>query len=169
MKPATAPRRPSKLLSIAADHSSVHPLNDLPLLVKPGDVWVVNDAATFPASLHGRTETGAEIELRLFPHPPSSTRPWSAVLFGAGNWRTKTEDRLAPPSLRMGERIYFENDSVSIRGISVLSPRLLEINFERSEFETWQFIYRIGKPIQYSGLGNAIGGISAHVESSARS
>ncbi|HWM85965.1 MAG TPA: S-adenosylmethionine:tRNA ribosyltransferase-isomerase, partial [Kofleriaceae bacterium] len=38
---------------------------DLPALLFPGDLVVLNDAATLPASLPGRAPSGAEIEIRL--------------------------------------------------------------------------------------------------------
>ena len=37
---------------------------NLPELVREGDVWVLNDAATLPASLAGRA-AGRDVELRL--------------------------------------------------------------------------------------------------------
>src|SRR4029453_1822481 len=75
----------------------------LPELLRAGDLLVVNDAATLPGSLQGRTEQGAPIELRLLAREPEGT--WTAVLFGAGDWRMRTEDRPAPPVLPVGSRL----------------------------------------------------------------
>ncbi|HEY1417139.1 MAG TPA: S-adenosylmethionine:tRNA ribosyltransferase-isomerase, partial [Myxococcaceae bacterium] len=55
----------------------------LPELLRPGDLLVVNDAATLPASLGG-TVRGEQIELRLAGEEPDGT--WRAVAFGAGDW-----------------------------------------------------------------------------------
>jgi hypothetical protein len=66
-------------------------------LFRPGDLVVANDAATLPASLHGvHRSTGEPIEARLagwlsFRDPLR----FLAVVFGAGDYRTRTEDRLA--------------------------------------------------------------------------
>ena len=61
---------------------------------------VVNDAATLPASLPGRTADGAPFELRL--SAPLDGLRLVGVLFGGGDWRTRTEDRPAPPGLAPG-------------------------------------------------------------------
>src|SRR5258705_12069237 len=70
---------------------------DLPRLLRAGDLLVGNDAATLPASLHGRHErTGAEIEVRLAGWrslTTESVRGFTAVVFCAGDHRTRTQDR----------------------------------------------------------------------------
>src|SRR5690242_10658088 len=70
-------------------------IGDLRRLVHAGDLLVVNDAATLPASLHGRTRGGEPVEVRLAGADVGGT--FRAVLFGAGDWRTRTEDRPPPP------------------------------------------------------------------------
>ena len=67
----------------------------------PGDVVVVNDAATLPASFAGRTADGQELEVRLAGANEDGT--WTAVLLGRGDWRQRTEDRPAPPALAVGD------------------------------------------------------------------
>lgn len=120
----------------------------LPSLLRAGDVLVVNDAATLPASLHGRTEEGAEVELRLLAREAGDT--WTAVLFGAGDWRTRTEDRPAPPSLKPGARLRL--GTLEARVVEVLppSPRLLRVAFEASGAALWAGLYRAGRPVQYA-------------------
>src|SRR2546430_14918220 len=68
---------------------------DLPSLLQPGDLLVVNDAATLPGSLQALTP--AAVEVRLLGQRPGGS--FNAVLFGAGDWRTPTEHRPAPPEL----------------------------------------------------------------------
>jgi len=76
-----------------------------------GDLVVANDAATLPASLQGvHVSTGKSIEVRLAGR--ASLRPeemscFSAVVFGAGDFHTRTEDRLPPPQLAAGDEIFF--------------------------------------------------------------
>ena len=86
----------------------------LPELLAPGDLLVVNDAATLPASLHGTDENGRPVEVRLIAarggwraeagssSPRLSPLRFAAVLFGAGDWHTRTEDRPRPPDARRG-------------------------------------------------------------------
>ncbi|HEX8132971.1 MAG TPA: S-adenosylmethionine:tRNA ribosyltransferase-isomerase, partial [Actinomycetes bacterium] len=42
-----------------------HRFDELPRLLRPGDLVVVNDSRTLPASLLGRTASGAALEVRL--------------------------------------------------------------------------------------------------------
>jgi S-adenosylmethionine:tRNA ribosyltransferase-isomerase len=42
-----------------------HRFDELPRLLRPGDLVVVNDSRTLPASLLGRTASGAALEIRL--------------------------------------------------------------------------------------------------------
>jgi S-adenosylmethionine:tRNA ribosyltransferase-isomerase len=113
---------------------------DLPLLLEPGDLLVVNDAATLPASLFGSTERGEPIEVRLCGHGDAPAR-FRAVLFGAGDWRTRTEDRAAPPPLEVGARLDFaaqriepvEGASNEARALDGRKPRRAGRSAERSE------------------------------------
>ena len=56
---------------------------DLASLVGPGDLLVVNDAATLPASLRGAAPSGSPVEVRLLSERTDGL--WSAVLFGEGD------------------------------------------------------------------------------------
>src|SRR4030095_17037666 len=68
-----------------------------------GDLVVANDAATLPASLQGvHVGTGDSIEVRLAARPslhPDDMNRFSAVVFGAGDFHIRTEDRESPPKL----------------------------------------------------------------------
>jgi len=125
---------------------------DLPLLLSPGDVLVVNDAATVPASLFGRTKDGAPIEVRLCAHGERAR--FRAVLFGEGDWRTKTEDRPAPPPVAVGERIFFDGLTATVRAISPASVRLVDLELDLAGAALWSRLYAIGRPVQYSYLGD---------------
>ena len=78
-------------------HARVNFLN----FVRAGDVVIANDAATLPASLAGvHARTGSVIEVRLAGRPslePEDVTHFTAVLFGAGDFRTPTEYRPLPP------------------------------------------------------------------------
>ena len=76
-------------------------------LAAAGRSGVANDAATLPASLAGmHVPTGAAIEVRLagaaLARRRRSPPAFGAVVFGAGDFRTRTEDRPPPPPLAAG-------------------------------------------------------------------
>ena len=122
----------------------------LPQILQKGDVVVVNDAATLPGALEGHIQK-RPIEVRLVGPRPSGT--WSAVLFGNGSWRQRTEDRLPPPRVAVGDRIVVPPAlNARVARVSTMSPRLVELDFDCSGATLWTAIYRSGKPIQYSHL-----------------
>ncbi|MFO1519547.1 MAG: S-adenosylmethionine:tRNA ribosyltransferase-isomerase [bacterium] len=156
LQAATRPREEkSKACLILADRKTLAlreiPLGRLPDLLKPHDLLVLNDAATMPASLFGKTGEGAKVELRLLSE--SEEGRWRAVAFGPGDWRQRTEDRVPPPILHPGDSLQF---SPSLRGrvkeISPLSSRLLKIEFDPSGADLWREFYAQGRPVQYSYL-----------------
>lgn len=159
MKPATSPRArasEARLLVIdpARSRLSDARAESLGRLLEPEDLLVVNDAATLPASLAGRTSEGEVIEARLAGPPDGNL--WVAVLFGAGDWRDRTEDRLPPPEVMPGERLVFDDRTSGLAArvvaVSSLSPRLVTLRFEREGAALWDALYRVGRPVQYSYL-----------------
>jgi S-adenosylmethionine:tRNA ribosyltransferase-isomerase len=154
--PATWPRpepREERLLLIdpAAGTWRDARLGDLPAELRAGDLLVVNDAATLPASLRGRGPAGEDMELRLAGL--AGEGEWWAVLFGAGDWRMRTEDRPAPPRLAPGDRIAIGPGlTAEIRRVDAASPRLVALVFDREGAPLWAALYRHGRPVQYSHL-----------------
>jgi S-adenosylmethionine:tRNA ribosyltransferase-isomerase len=139
-------------------------LAELATLLRPGDLVVLNDAATLPASLVGWSAKGP-LELRLAGPPGGEgSDPWPAVLFGAGSWRERTEDRRPPPRLDPGDRIELETKdsragrglAAEVVGVSPLSPRLVELRFDREGEELWSALFRVGRPVQYSYLSGPL-------------
>ena len=139
----------------------------LPELLAPGDLLVVNDAATLPASLRGTDENGRPVEVRLIAArggwradagAPSALR-FAAVLFGAGDWHTRTEDRPPPPELAEGARLRFGALSATVGRHAALSPRLVELRFDRDgdaldADALWAALYKQGRPVQYAHLAH---------------
>lgn len=152
MKPARRPATDAnnvKLLIAEAGALLDSAMTKLPEHLRPGDLLIVNDAATLPASLRGKDARGRSLEIRLASQ--LNDKAWLAVIFGAGDWRTPTEHRPEPPRIATGEVIAFASDfSASVLRESKLSGRLLEIEFNRTGQRLWQGIYQYGKPIQYS-------------------
>ena len=123
-------------------------IDALPELLHPGDLLVVNDAATLPASLRG-TVRAEPIELRLAGEEPDGT--WRAVAFGAGDWRTPTESRPPPPDLAAGDALDL-GPGLHARVVSrsEVSARLVGIRFDTPRDRFWSALYRHGQPVQYA-------------------
>ena len=120
---------------------------ELPELLKPGDVLVVNDAATLPASLPTRV-FGAGAEIRLLEDLGDGQ--WMAVLFGPGDWRTRTESRSAPPLVREGQSVVVAGLDATVIRVSPISPRLVQLEFHTGADAFWNAVYRHGRPVQYA-------------------
>ena len=125
----------------------------LPSRLRAGDLLVLNDAATLPASLRG-TSRGAPIEARLLEACADGS--FRALLFGAGSWRDRTEDRALPPILVEGDVLDF--DGLTARVVRVLpdSPRLCDLRFDARGAALWAALYRAGRPIQYAYLNRPL-------------
>jgi S-adenosylmethionine:tRNA ribosyltransferase-isomerase len=166
MTPATWPRaepETARLLRIDPGRNTLSDARvvDLPRLLRAGDLIVVNDAATLPASLGGRTSTGEPLEVRLVGSVPGGD--FTAVLFGAGDWRLRTEDRPPPPPLRERERLTFGPDLMAtLTSISPLSARLVRLRFDQDGEALWSALYRQGRPVQYSYIERPLA--LAHVQ-----
>lgn len=133
---------------------------ELALLLDPGDVVVVNDSATLPASIAARLDD-APVEMRLVARGGSDAE-WTALLFGAGDFRTRTEDRAPPPVVRAGDRLIVGVDFAAV----VLAVhddwrgRLVDLCFDAREDRDdraalWSQLYRYGRPIQYAHTSRA--------------
>jgi S-adenosylmethionine:tRNA ribosyltransferase-isomerase len=124
-------------------------VRELPRFLGTGDLVVVNDAATLPASLRATAPGGRPVELRLAAHLGGER--WRAVLFGEGDWRTRTEDRAPPPALSAGATLHVGEDLWAfVEDVSAASPRLLVLRFSLRGAALWAALYRLGRPVQYA-------------------
>jgi len=89
------PRDSARLLHVRPDGLVDHTVRDLPSLLRPGDVLVVNDTRVIPAQLAAR-RGGARIGITL--DRPRADGAWQAL---ARNARR----------LRLGDRLTFEGDA----------------------------------------------------------
>jgi len=124
----------------------------LPDFFAPGDLLIVNDAATVSSSLRGHDDAGNEIEARL--HAARGGAHFGAVLFGAGDWRERTEDRPPPPALPVGARLRFGALEAEVVAHAPTSSRLVELRFALDGDALWAALYRAGRPVQYSYLAH---------------
>jgi S-adenosylmethionine:tRNA ribosyltransferase-isomerase len=120
---------------------------------------VANDAATLPASLQGlHVPSGNPIEVRLAGW---GSRAWhdaarfSAVVFGASDYHTRTEYRPLPPPLAPGDRLVFGSLSATVTSI-LGHPRLISLWFEGSADAIWQGLAFHGRPIQYAHIATPL-------------
>jgi S-adenosylmethionine:tRNA ribosyltransferase-isomerase len=146
--------RDAKLLVVDARRRIGHaPRAAFVEFLRRGDLVVANDAATLPASLrgvHGRT--GAPIEVRLAGRPslkPEDVRRFSAVVFGEGDSRTRTEDRAAPPPLSSGDRLFLGPLRATVER-TLGHRRYVSLHFDGTPDEVWAGLARHGRPIQYA-------------------
>jgi S-adenosylmethionine:tRNA ribosyltransferase-isomerase len=140
----------AKLLVVRRGGSLEHwPRSALVDLLEPGDLLIANDAATLPASLTGvHVGRGRSIEVRLAGRrslEAADVRRFLAVVFGAGDFRTRTEDRPPPPELAPGDRIRLGPLHATIERLEN-HPRLALIRFDGTVEEIWAGLARHGKP-----------------------
>jgi len=173
--------RDARLLIVDASGRIRHSARDAFVgLLKPHDLVIANDAATLPASLHGRhAPSGAVVEVRLAGRPSlaleferASARPrqsgservaaeagrslltadvhrFVAVVFGAGDFRTRTEDRPLPPKLAPGDRLELGPLSATVESL-LDHPRLVSLRFDGAARDIWAGLATHGRPIQYA-------------------
>ena len=146
----------SRLLVVDEDGAvSHHARADFPNFVRESDIIVANDAATLPASLFGvHLPTGSPIELRLAARDSLSTERvtrFTAVVFGAGDFRTPTEHRPHPPLLRAGDALRLGPLRAVVFRV-LTHQRLIEVCFQHPAGEIWEGLSRYGRPIQYAHL-----------------
>lgn len=160
LTPASGPGHHRRLLTFP--DGELHPFEALPTLLAPGDLVVVNDAATLPASLAGHTQGGEPIEIRLSGRSGDS---WETIAFGPGDWRMDTDLRPAPPDLHVGDVLYFQNapqaphpdrahlcQELHALVVALPHPRRPVLKFLSDEDHFWRLLYAIGRPVQYRHL-----------------
>jgi S-adenosylmethionine:tRNA ribosyltransferase-isomerase len=144
----------AKLLVVDAHKQIAHARRDAFVeFLRAGDLVVANDAATLPASLCGaHAATNAPVEVRLAGRPsldPEDVCRFSAVVFGAGDFHTRTEERPAPPALAPGDRLILGPLRATVER-TLGHARLVSLHFDGRADEVWAGLARHGKPIQYA-------------------
>ena len=145
----------AKLLILDAYGHVSHAPRHLIDVLRPGDLVVANDAATLPASLQGEhLPSGRVIEVRLAGRRSlarDDVREFAAIVFGEGDFRSRTEDRPAPPPLEPGDRLRLGPLFASV--LKTLGhPRLTWLGFDGTPDAIWAGLARHGRPIQYAHI-----------------
>jgi S-adenosylmethionine:tRNA ribosyltransferase-isomerase len=156
-------QRPAGAKLLAADHRGrvEHwPRSAFVQLLQRGDLIVANDAATLPASLVGRhLPSGRRVEARLAASPALAVDravTFTAVLFGLGDFRMRTEERPDPPAVRPGDRLTLGSLRAAVTHLVLDHPRLVGLDFDGTAGEIWEGLGRYGRPIQYSHLSTPL-------------
>jgi S-adenosylmethionine:tRNA ribosyltransferase-isomerase len=157
---AAEPVPAAKLLAIDRDGATRHIAREAFIdLLRSGDLVVANDAATLPASLYGRhVPTGAEIEIRLAGRhslAEDDVSEFSAVVFGAGDYHTRTEERPLPPPFAPGDRLELGPLSATVAAL-LGHPRHVALQFDGDADAIWAGIARHGRPIQYAHVDRSL-------------
>jgi S-adenosylmethionine:tRNA ribosyltransferase-isomerase len=151
-------RRSARLLVVDGDGGMRHVSRaELASLFDPGDLVIANDAATLPACLkgvHGASGDPIEVRLAAWVSAGDPTR-FIAVAFGAGDHRTRTEDRLSPPPLSPCDRLAFGAlEAVVERPLD--PPCLFRLRFLGDRATVLAGLARHGAPIQYTHVPEAL-------------
>ncbi|MDJ0925759.1 MAG: S-adenosylmethionine:tRNA ribosyltransferase-isomerase [Acidimicrobiia bacterium] len=150
---ANRPRPSAARLLVADSAGAIRHLSrsDLAALLRPGDLVVANDAATFPASLKGKhLRSGKPLEVRLATFTEAGDlHRFHAIAFGEGDYHTPTENRPLPPELASGDRLLLGPLVATVEGL-LGHPRLIELRFDGEEAEILTGLARHGRPIQYA-------------------
>ncbi|HVF15878.1 MAG TPA: S-adenosylmethionine:tRNA ribosyltransferase-isomerase, partial [Steroidobacteraceae bacterium] len=150
----------ARLLRMDARGTLVHAHRyELATFINRNDVVIANDAATLPASLRAIHErTDEPIEVRLAGRKsldPKDVLNFDVVLFGAGNYRTRTEHRPPPPAVRVGDRLSIASTTAVIESVFG-HPRFVEVRFEASPAAVWELLATHGRPIQYAHVSQSL-------------
>jgi len=144
VRAASRPRAPRehRILVVTEDGMRVVAALDFASLLAPGDVVVVNDAATLPASLPALAGDEA-VELRIVQ--VLGERRFRVAAFGRGDHRTRTEHRADAPA--------FTRVRIGRLDAHVVGPRrgkLVELEIAVGGAAMWAELYRVGRPVQYA-------------------
>ena len=163
MIPATQPiQRPETARLLVVDHErKIHHVGRTSFVeyLRSGDLVIANDAATLPASLQGvHVATGDTIEVRLAGRRslrPEDMNYFTAVVFGAGDFHTRTEDRFPPPKLTAGDKIILGPLHAIVKQL-LGHPRLVLLGFEGTVDHIWAGLAHHGRPIQYAHVATPL-------------
>ena len=158
-RPVQRPRDARLLVVDAQGHITHAPRTRFVDFLNPGDLVIANDAATLPASLHGtHVASGADIEVRLAARASlaaEDVHSFSAVVFGAGDFHLRTEDRPLPPPFAPGDRLALGPLSATVERV-LGHPRLVVVRFDGSSHAVWAGLAHHGRPIQYAHIATPL-------------
>jgi S-adenosylmethionine:tRNA ribosyltransferase-isomerase len=145
-----------------------HRFHELPRLLEPGDLLVVNDSRTLPASLLGRTAAGVPVEVRLAARDPGGSggpeqpaERWAALVLGVpadggDPALVPTNLRPAAPELAAGERLEFGGGlGATVVGRHEEARPLVWLAFDAAAERLAEALHRAGRPVRYAYVPQA--------------
>lgn len=152
------PRDSSRLLVVDSPiHHSHHIFRDLPKLLKPGDLLVMNNTRVIPARLYGQKASGAMVEVLLLEErqhniwlalvkPGRRLKPGAKIFFGnqeTGVRRELSATVLATDAATGGRLLQFDVPSgasviqlLELFGQVPLPPYITNSQADRSQYQT---------------------------------
>ena len=130
------PRDASRLLVLPPGGGEARHLRfgDLPELLAPGDLLVLNDSRVIPARLVGRKESGGRVEVLL-------VEPWSGPApGGTARWRAMAQ---ASKPIRIGAR--FDFDGLGAEVEAVAGEGFYALRFDREGRALDRELERVGR------------------------
>jgi S-adenosylmethionine:tRNA ribosyltransferase-isomerase len=130
-----------------------HRFHELPQLLEPGDLLVANDSRTLPASLLGRTASGAPLEVRLAARDGAR---WAALALGVPEdgrdpALVPTDARPAAPELAVGDRLVFAGGlGATVLGRHEEAGPLVWLAFDAAGERLAEALHRAGRPVRYA-------------------
>jgi S-adenosylmethionine:tRNA ribosyltransferase-isomerase len=127
---------------------SHHVFSELPELLEPGDVVVVNVSATIPAAVPAVREDGANVRVHFATRAPQLDEDWRIV-------EIRSADGTSPMRLPAGERLELHGGAaLDLIAPYASGPRLMLARFE-GETSVDEYLVRHGAPIRYSHVPQA--------------
>jgi len=130
-----------------------HRFDELPWLLDPGDLLVVNDSRTLPASLLGRTRSGTPVEVRLAARDGDrwAALPLGVPADGSDPALVATDARPFLPPLAAGERLRFgPRLAATVHGRHEEARPLVWLRFDASGPALLDALHRAGRPVRYA-------------------
>jgi S-adenosylmethionine:tRNA ribosyltransferase-isomerase len=116
-------RDASRLLDLTGGDMADRQIRDLPALVRPGDVWVINDTRVIPARLLGTKPSGGRVELLLL-EPAGDTDVWLA--WGKANRPLRAGERIGIADGFSAEVLGRDGKQVRVRLCAADVPAAIE-------------------------------------------
>jgi len=127
---------------------SHHVFSELPELLEPGDLLVVNVSATIPAAVPAARENGANVRVHFATRAPQLDDDWRVV-------EIRSADGTSPMRLPAGERLELHGGAaLDLIAPYASGPRLMLARFE-GETSVDEYLERQGAPIRYSHVPRA--------------
>jgi S-adenosylmethionine:tRNA ribosyltransferase-isomerase len=130
------PRDASRLLALPRSGGEPRHLRfaDLPDLLAPGDLLVLNDSRVIPARLVGRRESGGRVEVLLVEPSPG------APPAGPARWRAMAQ---ASKPIRIGSRFDFDGLAAEVEGVE--GEGFYAVRFDPKDRSLAQELERVGR------------------------